>query len=1195
MESLLVPYQAVAEIPCTHALVLAPHPDDEVFGCGGAIMRHVGHGVPVRVIIVSDGAHGVSDENLASHILQRQGESMEAAKVLGYGVPIFWHYRDREICYGEKMVRDILAAIDDAGADLVYAPSVFEMHPDHRALGMAAVEAVRRLGKKVRLALYEVGMPLCPNLLLDISDLAERKMAAMKCFVSQNEKQRYDLDIAALNRYRTYTLPASVTAAEAYILVAAEELANDPLKLYQSEHDRQRELGLRLDGRDAPLVSVIIRSMDRPTLSDVLDSVALQTYPNIEVVVVNAKGAGHRKMGEWCGRFPLRLVGTGERLQRSRAANRGLDDACGEYLIFLDDDDSFEAEHVEKLARAIESHPDVKVVYSGVRCVDEDKNPLPTKFATPFDSTQLLAGNYIPVNAALFSKKLLELGCRVDESLDLYEDWDFWIQLSRFTDFQFVDGISAVYRINRQSGSGVHLDSSRREIATLAIYRKWHGELSDDQLVKIMQLVRQMPIKDNQIFSLHQAVGERDGQIVALSNKVAERDGQIVALSNKVAERDEQIVALRNSSSWRITAPLRWFGHQYKRAALLAMLAPRALKLGGGLLATLNKALAIYRREGVAGLKRGLIRVCTHGVINPTPGSDGFDRNDYTEWARRYDALSSEQCATMRQQLDQFAAHPLISVIMPVYNPNPAWLQEAIESVQRQIYPHWELCIADDASTDPHIKPLLQKWAAADSRIKVVFRAENGHICAASNSALELATGDWFALLDHDDLLPDHALFWVVHAINQHPNAQLIYSDEDKINEQGKRLGPYFKCDWNIDLFYSHNMFSHLGVYAAQLVRAVGGFRLGYEGSQDYDLALRCVEQVGAQGIHHIPRVLYHWRIHAQSTAHDNQAKPYAKLAGERALNDHFERTHTAGRAELTGFGYRVHYALPSPVPLVSIIIPTRNGLQLLRQCIESVVHKTTYPNYEILVVDNGSDDPDTLSYLVKLAQQLNVRVLRDERSFNYSALNNMAVQTAKGQVLALLHNDTEVISPDWLTHTVALAMQPGVGAVGAKLSYPNDHVQHAGMVLGIGGLANHSHKHLPRQSPGYFSRAALMQSFSAVTGACLVVAASKYQQVGGLNEAHLAVAFNDVDFCLKLKQAGYRNVWTPYAELHHHESVTRGDEDNPEKVARFNAEVAYVKATWGRLLHNDPAYSPNLTLDFEDFSYAWPPRVEKL
>nr|WP_249179454.1 glycosyltransferase family 2 protein [Burkholderia vietnamiensis] len=532
---------------------------------------------------------------------------------------------------------------------------------------------------------------------------------------------------------------------------------------------------------------------------------------------------------------------------------------------------------------------------------------------------------------------------------------------------------------------------------------------------------------------------------------------------------------------------------------------------------------------------------------------------------------------------------------MPVYNPKPEWLAEAIDSVRAQLYPHWELCIADDVSTDPSIRPLLERYAGMDPRIKVVFRESNGHISAASNSALSVATGDWVALLDHDDLLPEHALYCVATAIVENPSAKLFYSDEDKIDESGRRCDPYFKCGWNPDLFYSHNMFSHLGVYKKTLLDEIGGFRIGLEGSQDYDLALRCIERVDAATIHHIPRVLYHWRVHAASTASAAEAKPYAAVAGKRAIDEHLARKGIAGAVEYIGYGYRMHYALPDTLPLVSVIIPTRNAVDLMRQCIDSILHKTTYQNYEIIIVDNGSDDPESLKYFKSLEDSARIRVLRDDRPFNYSALNNAAVKQADGELVALVNNDIEVISPDWLSEMVAMAIQKDIGAVGAKLLYPNNTIQHAGLILGILGVAGNAHKHAPRSTHGYFGRASLINSFSAVTAACLVVRKSVYLEVGGFNEIDLSVAYNDVDFCLRVREVGYRNVWTPYAELYHHESATRGDENDPVKRARFMSETNYMKRRWAELLRDDPAYSPNLTLDHDNFSLAWPPRVEPL
>ncbi|WP_244917666.1 glycosyltransferase family 2 protein [Pseudacidovorax intermedius] len=528
---------------------------------------------------------------------------------------------------------------------------------------------------------------------------------------------------------------------------------------------------------------------------------------------------------------------------------------------------------------------------------------------------------------------------------------------------------------------------------------------------------------------------------------------------------------------------------------------------------------------------------------------------------------------------------------MPCYNPDPQFLRAAIASVQAQLYGRWQLCIADDASPAPEVRQVLEACQAEDPRIQVVFRPKNGHISAASNSALDLVQGEWIALMDHDDLLPEDALLRVAECVRDHPDAQLVYSDEDKVDDQGQRSDPYFKPDWNLDLFRSHNMFSHLGVLRTALVREVGGFRQGLEGSQDWDLVLRCVERIAPSQIVHIPRVLYHWRIHVQSTAKSMDAKPYAAVAGERALDEHFQRLGIQAKAEYLGYGYRVRYALPSPPPLVTLIIPTRNALALVRQCIESIQKRTEYPNWEIILVDNGSDDPAALAYFERLAQQPNIRVLRDDRPFNYSALNNQAVALARGELVALVNNDIEVMSPGWLSEMVSLAMQPGVGAVGARLWYPDMTLQHGGVILGPGGCAVHAHKALPRGLNGYAGRAALVQSFSAVTAACLVVRKSLYEQVGGLDEVNLTVAFNDVDFCLRLREAGYRNVWTPYAELLHHESATRGEDVAPEKRERFERELAFMQQRWGALIDHDPAYSPNLTLLLEDFSLAWPPR----
>lgn len=609
---------------------------------------------------------------------------------------------------------------------------------------------------------------------------------------------------------------------------------------------------------------------------------------------------------------------------------------------------------------------------------------------------------------------------------------------------------------------------------------------------------------------------------------------------------------------------------------------------GGGLRLAARKAYGIFRREGLAGVKSRIawLRAGAPGTV---------DLALYAEWVCRYDQIDDATRAAIRERVAGFGNSPRISVVMPVYNPNPEWLAEAIESIRGQLYPHWELCIADDVSTNPAIRPLLERYVSQDERIKVAFREKNGHISAASNTALELVTGAWVALFDHDDLLPEHALYCVADAIQRNPAIRMIYSDEDKIDEAGKRREPYFKCDWNPDLFLSQNMFSHLGVFQKTLLDEVGGFRESYEGSQDYDLALRCIERAGVGAIHHIPRVLYHWRVHAESTASGTDAKPYAVVAGERALNDHFDRMGIRGTVEYAGNGYRARYALPDPVPLVSLVIPTRNEFGPIRRCIRSIIDKTTYRNFEIIIVDNGSADPATLDYLGSLKHDGRVRILRNDRPFNFSAWCNSAVEVANGEIVGLIDNGIEVISPEWLSEMVSIALQPGVGAVGAKLLYPDDTVQHAGVALGLYGVAGHVHRRFPRRSFGYFGRASLICDFSAVTAACMIVRKSIYRDIAGLNEQDLSMAFNDIDFCIRVREAGYRNVWTPYAELYHHESATRSDKSNPAGQARFEEEVQYMHRRWGTLLQSDPLYSPNLTLNDENCGLAWPPRVSAL
>ena len=566
-----------------------------------------------------------------------------------------------------------------------------------------------------------------------------------------------------------------------------------------------------------------------------------------------------------------------------------------------------------------------------------------------------------------------------------------------------------------------------------------------------------------------------------------------------------------------------------------------------------------------------------------------FDRfsvqYNYAAWLKQQPSVSLEE---YQQKLQALTATPVISVVVPVFNPSLDHLSSCLDSVLAQHYPHWQLCIANDASTAPGVAALLDEYAERDSRIHVIHRPQNGHICAASNSALSLAEGEFVALLDHDDCLAPEALLEMAVAMNRFPQASMLYSDEDKLDERGVRYDPHFKPDWNPDLLLAQNYLSHLGVYSTALVRKLGGFREGFEGSQDHDLALRVTASIAAEHIVHVPKVLYHWRAAEGSTAMGSSQKSYTSQAGLKAVASHLAAHHPGALVEHGSYAntYRVRWPLPDPQPLVSLLIPTRDRVEILQPCVDAILSRTEYRHFELLILDNGSTCQATLAYMEEVAlRDQRVRVLRWEHPFNYSAINNFGVQHAKGELIGLVNNDIEPINSEWLTEMVSQAVRPEIGCVGAKLYYPNDTVQHGGVILGLGGVAGHSHKHFHRDHPGYFYRLKLVQNLSAVTAACLLLRKSVFEQVGGLNEENLPIAFNDVDLCLKVREAGYRNLWTPYAELYHHESVSRGADDNPAKRARANSEVAYMRRTWSKALDDDPAYNPNLTLSYEDFS----------
>ena len=556
---------------------------------------------------------------------------------------------------------------------------------------------------------------------------------------------------------------------------------------------------------------------------------------------------------------------------------------------------------------------------------------------------------------------------------------------------------------------------------------------------------------------------------------------------------------------------------------------------------------------------------------------DGLRLNrQYQVWLKRQQLTASQEQA-IRKNVEAFTFRPTVSILMPVFNIEERWLKAAIESVSRQLYPHWELCIVDDASTVPYIRPFLEALKLRERRINLKFLTENEGISGASNHALGLATGEFVAPLDHDDVLAPDALYEVVRCLNDDRSVDLVYTDHDVRGPDGVRRHPLFKPDWSPDLLLSMNYVTHFCVYRRALVLAAGGYRKGMEGSQDYDLLLRVTELTNH--IEHIPKQLYSWVQAPTSVASNPGAKSYAHEAGRRALQDAMKRRGMAGEV-VDGAGapyrYRVKRAILGQ-PLVSIIIPSRDNGRLLEPCIRSIEDRTTYRRFEILIVNNESRDPKTLEYLKHISH----RVIPYAGSFNYARMNNLAAAEARGDHLLFLNDDTEVIAPGWLDAMLEHSQRREVGAVGARLLFPNGMIQHAGLILGIQGRVGHAFWGFPGNHPGYYDFARVIRNFSAVTAACLMTRKAVFEQLNGFDEA-FDVSYNDVDLCLRLRERAYLVVYTPYATLNHHQSASRGAYD-PEKDRKYED---LLRERWRHVFEKgDPYYNPHLTLTDLDFS----------
>ncbi|MCI8575317.1 MAG: glycosyltransferase family 2 protein, partial [Bacilli bacterium] len=542
---------------------------------------------------------------------------------------------------------------------------------------------------------------------------------------------------------------------------------------------------------------------------------------------------------------------------------------------------------------------------------------------------------------------------------------------------------------------------------------------------------------------------------------------------------------------------------------------------------------------------------------------------EYNKWLKQNETFSEES---------ELSYNPLISLLIPVYNIGRAYLSECIDSLLNQTYQNFEIILVDDCSTKEETKETLKEYEKKDSRIIVKYRKKNGHISATTNDALKLAKGEFVGLVDNDDTLDKHALYEVVKVLNENKKIDMIYSDEDKINLKGERCDPNFKSDFAPDSLLSSNYICHFTVLRKSIMDKIGGFRIGYEGAQDYDLFLRFTEQTN--NIYHIPKILYHWRMVEGSTSMVIDNKSYALEKGKLALEDALKRRKIKGTVNISDNCpyYQIEYEVPKNAK-VSIIIPTKDHADITENCLKSIYEKTTYTNFEIILVNNNSSEKDLFDLLEKYKKEHdNFQVVDANFEFNYSKINNLAEKKATGDYILLLNNDVEVITPDWLEKMLGYASQKHIGAVGVKLLYPDETVQHGGVVLGLGGVAAHVFLNSPRDALVWGGRLSVPYNYSAVTAACLLIERKKWNEVKGLEE-DLKVAFNDVDFNLKLLKKGYYNVFLPTVELYHHESKSRGLDNTTEKYKRFVSEVNYMTEKWEKELMNDRFYNPNYSL----------------
>jgi glycosyltransferase involved in cell wall biosynthesis len=921
----------------------------------------------------------------------------------------------------------------------------------------------------------------------------------------------------------------------------------------------------------APAVSIVITCFnDGIFLTEAINSVLKLQAVEYEIIIVNDGSTDEttlQLLNEYrkYGYFIVDQPNSGA----PAARNNGVGKAKAPYILLLDADNYIEPEYVYEGVRILNSEPGTGVVYSDcyIFGVEQGKRQLPD-----FDFPRLLAGNYID-NCAVFRKKIWDDagGQDTNPALKAHQDWDIWITAGAAGwHFHHIPQCLYHYRIKPVSiSTSVANVEDKRKIHEYITNK--HRTLMQDHITSIVSfLIKNIYDRQDIIQNQKHEITHLKDYNKSLNASITDLQHRITRLENRLFAKIKRLVA----------------------KALKILGSTENQKKGGA--SIIKKAIFFIGRQGrkvlrtfVAKFFKQLYLIFEERKVTfifDDNVRESSNANDYQSWIAA-NKPDERQLSVYASQAETFVLRPLISIIVPVYDPPIIFLREAIESVIDQVYDNWELCIADDCSTDPEVRKILEHFEFLDKRIKVTYRKENGHISACSNTALELATGEFILLLDQDDLLSKDALFHIVNHINKFPESDFIYSDEDKVDELDNFSNPHFKPAWCPDSLLSRNYCGHLVLLRTALVRKIGGFRLGFEGSQDYDLLLRFTEQT--DNIYRIPRVLYHWRIHEASTASASGAKPYAYTAAQKAISEAITRRHEPGIVSILpeSGSYVVRYHIQS-IKKVSVIIPTRNQAKVLGTCLNSIFDKTDYPDYEVILIDNRSDEEDLFA-LVKSFEKSHpgrFRCIKADIDFNFSRLMNIGVANAAGSYILLLNNDTEIIDGSWMRAMVEQAQRKSIGAVGVKLVYPNNTIQHAGVVVGMGGVAAHTFAGYRMDEAGYFNYIRVVSNYSAVTAACLMCRKEVFEEVGGFDE-EFAIEFNDIDFCLKIKEAGYQNIYLPYVSLYHYESLTRGHpKSSDESLNRHLAEVKRFQQKWDKYVYMDPCFNPNLSLWDNDF-----------